>query len=144
MTGRIFVADTDDEIQSCFEAFSVLRPHVKKDDFLSRVRRQQAQSFQIVAIEHEGVVKSAAGFRLAECLAWGRVLYIDDLTTLSSGRSQGLAGELLDWLIDYAREHRCDAVHLDTGYTRHPAHRLYLKKGFQLNAHHMALELGHS
>ena len=55
--------------------------------------------------------------------------------------SRGYGGALLDWLINHAKEGACDAVHLDTGYARHAAHRLYLNKGFRLNSHHMALEL---
>jgi len=141
MTIEIFIANTDAEIESCFAAFSVLRPHLEQNNFLSQVRRQQAQSYQILALKHTGVVKSAAGFRFAEFLAWGKVLYIDDLTTLPGETSQGFAGSLLDWLTNHARSSQCQGLHLDTGYARHAAHRLYLRKGFQLNCHHLALEL---
>lgn len=142
MAGNIFIANSDEEILSCFPAFSVLRPHIRESEFLPQVRRQQAQSYQIVAAKDEDIVQSAAGFRFAEFLAWGKVLYIDDLATLPSGRSRGLAGALLDWLIGHAEQNGCRGVHLDTGYTRHSAHRLYLKKGLQLSSHHLALELG--
>lgn len=140
MTIEIFTANTDAEIESCFPVFSALRPHLEKTNFLPQVRRQQAQSYQILALRHEGVVKSAAGFRFAEFLAWGKVIYIDDLATLSGETSQGYAGSLLDWLIDHAKSSQCRGLHLDTGYARHAAHRLYLRKGWQLNCHHLALE----
>jgi GNAT superfamily N-acetyltransferase len=136
-----FLANTDAEIEACFAVFSALRPHLKQSDLLPQVRRQQKESYQILAVEHEGAVKSVAGFRFAEFLAWGRVLYIDDLATLPGETGRGYAGALLDWLINHAKERGCDAVHLDTGYARHAAHRLYLNKGFRLNSHHMALEL---
>lgn len=67
------------------------------------MRRQQIQGYQILALRHEGVIKSAAGFRFAEFLAWGRVLYIDDLTTLPEARAQGHADGLLDWLIEHVK-----------------------------------------
>ncbi len=140
MTTAIFIANTDAEIESCFPAFSVLRPHIEQKNFLAQVRRQQAQSYQILALRHDGIVKSAAGFRLAEFLAWGKVLYIDDLTTLPGETANGFAGALLDWLINHAKSCHCQGVHLDTGYARHAAHRLYLRKGFQLNCHHLLLE----
>lgn len=140
MTTEIFIANTDTEIESCFPAFSALRPHIEQNNFLAQIRRQQAQAYQILALRHEGMVKSAAGFRIAEFLAWGKVLYIDDLTTLPGETSKGFAGSLLDWLIDHARSNQCQGVHLDTGYTRHAAHRLYLRKGLQLSCHHVALE----
>lgn len=141
MSVEIFLADTDAEIEACFPAFQALRPHIELPSFLPQVRRQQAQGYRILALRHEGMVKSAAGFRFAEFLAWGKVLYIDDLTTLPDERGQGFAGSLLDWLIAHAREYQCQAVHLDSGYARHAAHRLYLHKGFLLTSHHLAFNL---
>ena len=140
MHAEIFIASSDAEIEACFPSFSALRPHVKKEEFLSRVRRQEAQSYRILALRHEGLVKSAAGFRFADYLAWGKVLYVDDLTTLPGERGHGFASSLLDWLIAHARERGCDGLHLDTGYARHAPHKLYLRKGLKLNCHHMALE----
>ena len=134
------MANTDAEIESCFPAFKALRPHLEPSAFLPQVRRQQKESYQILALRHVGLVKSVAGFRFAEFLAWGRVLYIDDLSTLPGETSQGFAGSLLDWLIGHARSQQCQGIHLDTGYARHAAHRLYLRKGLQLNCHHLALE----
>ena len=141
MSPTIFIASSDEQILSCFPAFKALRPHLHESEFLSQVRRQQSQSYQILALSCNRVVQSAAGFRLAEFLAWGKVLYIDDLTTLPNQTGQGLAGSLLDWLIEHAKANQCRGLHLDTGYTRFAAHRLYLRKKLQLNAHHMALEL---
>ncbi len=135
---RIFLAHDDSQIESCFDAFSVLRPHVRRETFLPQIRRQAQQGFQVLALEQDGLVKSVAGFRLAEFLAWGRVLYIDDLSTLPEARGQGFAGLMLDWLTEHGRQQGCRALHLDSGYARHVAHRLYLNKGFELGSHHMA------
>ena len=90
MTYELFIASTDAELDACFSAFQVLRPHLTQDAFVPQVRRQQAQSYQIVALRQDGVVKSAAGYRLAEFLAWGKVLYIDDLTTLEEHEARAL------------------------------------------------------
>ena len=136
---EIFLATSDAELMACFPVVSVLRPHLAQADFLPQIRRQQAQGYQVLALRHQGLIQSFAGFRLAEFLAWGKLLYIDDLSTLPEAKGQGLAGALLDWLIDYAKQHHCSAVHLDTGYARHAAHKLYLRKGFELSCHHMAL-----
>lgn len=139
MTLDIFLADTDTEIQARFPVFSELRPHLKQEQFLAQIRRQQAQSYQILAVRQQGTVKSVAGFRFAEFLAWGKILYVDDLATLSGETSQGFAGALLDRLIEHAQAHGCQGVHLDSGYQRHHAHRFYLNKGFQLSSHHFSL-----
>lgn len=132
---------TDPEIEGCYEVFAILRPHLAADQFLSQVRRQQSQGYQLAAVKEAGRVVSAAGFRLCEFLAWGRILYVDDLTTLAEHRGKGHAGALLDWLSEYAVQQGCEAVHLDTGYTRHAAHRVYLSKGFEMTSHHMTKRL---
>ena len=142
MAIEIFIAESDKELRECFSVFKVLRPHLNEEKFLPQVRRQQEQGFQVLALKHDGDVKSAAGFRFAEYLAWGKVLYIDDLITLPEEKKQGFAGQLLDWLIAHAQSQKCDGLHLDTGYARHDAHRLYLRKGLQLNCHHLALQFG--
>jgi len=43
---------------------------------------------------------AVAGFRVGDNLAWGHYLYVDDLSTAPEARRQGLAGALLEWLIE--------------------------------------------
>jgi GNAT superfamily N-acetyltransferase len=137
----IFIAETDTDIEACFPAFSTLRPHLQRSEFLPQVRRQQRQSYQILALRDEGLVKSVAGFRYGEFLAWGKIIYIDDLSTLPEQRSRGFAGALLEWLIAHAKSRGCQSVQLDSGHARFLAHRLYMNKGFQIRSHHFSLDL---
>ncbi|GGY83519.1 hypothetical protein GCM10011613_30520 [Cellvibrio zantedeschiae] len=141
MTISLLIAQTDKEIEGSFSVFKELRPHLEPELFLPQIRRQQAQGYQLLLLRENDSVKSVAGFRMGEFLAWGKIVYIDDLATLSSARSKGYADMLMDWVINYAREQGCKAVHLDTGYARHDAHRLYLRKKMKLTSHHMSLEL---
>jgi GNAT superfamily N-acetyltransferase len=138
---ELFIAETDADIDACFPAYLALRPHLKRERFVAQVRRQQAQGFRILALRDAGIIPGIAGFRLAEFTAWGRIVYIDDLSTLPDHRLQGHGGRLLDWIADHARSQGCVAVHLDTGYARHAAHRLYLDRGYLLSSHHMSLSL---
>ncbi len=138
MDADIFNAESDADLIDCFPVFQALRPHLAEADFAPRVRRQAAQGYRILALRREGVVRSVAGYRLAEFLAWGKILYIDDLATLPGHTGCGYAGALLDHLIAFARAAGCHAVHLDSGYARQAAHRLYLNKGFRLASHHFS------
>lgn len=142
MTAAIVRPETDVDIAACFPAFQALRPHLAAEALVPQVRRQQAQGYGIVAVRDGAEVVAVAGFRLGEFLAWGRILYVDDLSTLPGHRGRGHGGALLDWLAAHAREQGCRAVHLDSGYARHAAHRLYLARGFVLSSHHLALDLG--
>ncbi len=141
MNNIISYATTDAEIEAGFPVFALLRPHLNQANFLAQVRRQEIQGYRIITLHSEGKVQSVAGFRLAEFLVWGKVLYIDDLSTLEEARGKGFASLMIDWLVNHARENNCQSVQLDTGFSRHDAHRLYLKKGFHLHCHHLALNL---
>jgi GNAT superfamily N-acetyltransferase len=138
---KILRATTDAEIAACFPAMKCLRPHLEEPSFLAKVRRQENEGYRLAYILEQEVVASAAGYRILEFMAWGRVLYVDDLITVPERRGAGCAGFLLDWLIQQGRNEGCNELHLDTGYQRHAAHRLYLHKGLQLNCHHLALKL---
>jgi len=134
-------ATTDTEILACFPPIKALRPHLEESEFVSRIRRQLEQGYHLVYRATEGQVHSVAGFRFHDTLAWGRIIYIDDLVTLPESRGKGHAGVLLDAIIALAREQNCDAVHLDSGPQRHDAHRLYLNHGFRIGAHHFNCDL---
>ncbi len=70
---------------------------------------------------------AVAGFRVTTSLSLGRHVYIDDLSTVPAARSQGYAGQLLEWVHIEAERLGCRQVHLDSGVgpNRHAAHRLY-------------------
>jgi GNAT superfamily N-acetyltransferase len=83
---------------------------------------------------------AVAGFRMSDSLAWGRYLYVDDLSTAPDARRQGHAGALLDWIVQEGRRLGCAQLHLDsgTGAERFNAHRLYHDRGLAIYAHHFA------
>lgn len=139
---NILHASSETDIAACFPVFKVLRPHLVEAEFVPRVLRQQGQGYHLCYIRDAGAVVAAAGYRRLEFLAWGKVLYVDDLITLPAKRGSGFAGALMDWLIARARTFECDQLHLDSGYQRSDAHRLYLKKGMHLDCHHFAMHLG--
>ncbi len=141
MNQVIAIAKDDDEILNCYPVMAELRPHVPLDQFLSRIRRQQAIADYKLAYVTDGEVKAVAGFRVSECLAWGKFLYVDDLVAKSDDRSKGYGGALLDWLIAYAKDQECEQFHLDSGVQRFDAHRFYLRKRMIIEGHHFGLKL---
>ena len=141
MDVRIALAVGDEEIRSCYAVMSELRPHVSAEDFLPRVRRQMEIAGYKLAYLADGEVKAVAGFRVSECLAWGRFMYVDDLVSKDGERSKGYGGQLFDWLVEYARGEGCDQFHLDSGVQRFAAHRFYLAKRMSIEAHHFGLKL---
>jgi hypothetical protein len=80
------------DIVKCFCAFAVLRPHLIEANFVEVVRAQAKEGYRIAYIESDSEVVAATGFRVLHFLAWGKVLYIDDLITLPSKKRAGLGG----------------------------------------------------
>lgn len=140
LTKEMQYASTPAQIRQCYELIKQLRPHFPCEEaFLAQVQRQISQGYQLVYIQEDGKIEAAIGFRIAEFLAWGKTLYIDDLIANSVNRGNGLGRELLQWVIEKAKQSGCAQIHLDSGFQRHEAHKLYLHQGFKIIAHHFAL-----
>jgi len=139
---RIALAESDRDIDRCYPVMHELRTHLDRDMFRAQVARQRVGgSYQLAYLEADGEVRAVAGFRFAEFLAWGKILYVDDLVTLASERSKGFGEQLFDWLVDQAVAKGCDQIHLDSGVQRFGAHRFYLRKRMEITAHHFVLKL---
>lgn len=86
---------------------------------------------------------AAAGFRELRSLAWGHYLYVDDVSTIPAARRLGHGEQLMNWLAEEAQRLGCEGLHLDSGVAadRAPAHRLYMRNGLRISAHHFEREI---
>jgi GNAT superfamily N-acetyltransferase len=129
-----------------FEAMRALRTHhAEREAWVARVDElQRPDGYRLVAAFGEGEEALAvAGFRLGHNLAWGRFIYVDDLSTLPAARGCGHGAALLDWIFQEAERLGCDEVHLDSGAIpeRWAAHRLYHRAGMNISAHHFVRQV---
>ncbi|HEX8263928.1 MAG TPA: GNAT family N-acetyltransferase [Pyrinomonadaceae bacterium] len=138
---KINLTRTDEEIQNCYPVMAELRPHLASDEFLAQVKRQMNESnFKLVYLDDEGV-KAVGGFRIAEWLAGGKYLEIEDLAVKSGMRSKGYGGALFDWIVEYANRENCEQIKLVSHVKRFAAHRFYLNKRMIIEAHYFSLSL---
>jgi GNAT superfamily N-acetyltransferase len=117
-----------------------LRPHLPSlETFVARVNTtQRSEGYRLIGSFIEGTPApvALAGFRTLHTLAWGHVLYVDDLITQEAHRTAGHAGRLMQWMLGEARRLGCDQLHLDSGVQRHVAHRFYFAHGMRISAYH--------
>ncbi len=135
------LAITDEQINGCFDVMAELRPHLQREKFLSLVRHMETQGYQLAYIEKQGKIIAVAGFRIFTNLFMGNNLYVDDLATSDTERSQGHGEAMVSWLRGIARSENCEFLHLDSGTQRHRAHRFYFKQGFSIASYHFSQEL---
>ena len=113
-----------------------LRPNLKRETFRETFLRQLNEGYQLIFIGDDKLAFAIAGFRTLNIFFSGKTLYIDDLITNSNYKRLGYAGQLLDWLKDYAKDNNYDHLSLDSGFQRKDAHRLYLNKGLEVASLH--------
>jgi GNAT superfamily N-acetyltransferase len=138
---RIALAQSEGEIARCFPAMSPLRPHLSEGDFVGQVGHQQRNGYRLAYLEHDGEIRSLAGFRIMDMLAFGKMMNVDDLVTVEGHRSRAYGARLFDWLVAHASAQGCAQRHLDSGLHRFAAHRFYLMKRMEISSHHFSLKL---
>jgi ribosomal protein S18 acetylase RimI-like enzyme len=135
-------AETEAEITACFEVMLELRPMLTNvESFLEKVLRMQMRGYRLLTAIQNGVPVALAGYRVEEMLIHGRFLYVDDLITSESNRSQGLGEQLLQFIFDLAREQQLDKVILDTGIGNSLAQRFYFRMGMLATGMHFTYDL---
>ncbi|HEY8253149.1 MAG TPA: GNAT family N-acetyltransferase [Rhizomicrobium sp.] len=137
------LADSDADLRRCFPVIRQLRTHFDQEEtFVAQARRQMAnERWRLAFVEDEGEVVALAGFRLLECLATGKTLYVDDLVTREDRRSKGHGETLMRWLETRARTAGCQTFSLDSGTQRTAAHRFYFRTGMTISSFHFAKKI---
>jgi GNAT superfamily N-acetyltransferase len=135
------------ETHRAARALLELRPHHGAAEAIAAAAdAQRAAGYRLAASFDAGEEDAAAvaGFRIAENLAWGRHLYVDDLSTRADRRGRGHGGALMRWLAREACRAGCGELHLDSGVgpDREDAHRLYFNSGLRIASYHFARAVG--
>ena len=141
---EVKLAISDAEVAHVFPVMQQLRTHIADAaDFVTRVQRQRQteRGWQLLYVEDNGTPVAAASFRILEHLAWGKVLYVDDLICSEDQRGKGFADTLMAWMENRAREENCAAMHLDSGTHRAGAHKFYFRMGLTIHSFHFDKKL---
>lgn len=118
-----------------------LRPHLTPESFAAVYEEGHPQGLRFLAAYDGDRCVGVAGWRIVASTSPLRQLYVDDLVTSSERRSGGVGKAILDELERRAREAGCSRLSLDSGVTRHDAHRFYLREHLVISSHHFAKQL---
>ena len=129
------------DVYSVLHSVRSLHSHLELQTFLEQVERMRHQhQYQLIYLRDEHVV-CVAGIRIGEWLHTGRYLEIEDLITLPEARSHSYGERIFHWIVDYAKQERCQQVRLVSGVAREAAHCFYLKHGMRFEAKYFSIDV---
>ncbi|EGQ8682076.1 GNAT family N-acetyltransferase [Vibrio parahaemolyticus] len=131
--------EKNSDYESVLEVLLQLRPNYNLDSLSAQIEKQQSNGYQVIYVKSSEGVLAAAGFSVGEKLTWGKHIYVEDLVTNAQFRSSGVGKFIIDWFKTYALESGCAQIHLDSGVQRFPAHKFYLREGFNIASHHFSM-----
>lgn len=111
------------------------------DQFAQVLAEGTPQGLRFTAIFENDHCVAIAGWRIIASTSAIRKLYVDDLSTAASARSQGHGATLLNELKERGRQLGCTLIDLDSGVQRFAAHRFYLTQRMHINSHHFTMDL---
>lgn len=135
-------AETEEEVAACFPVMVLLRPHLRDAaELVTRVARQRAEGYRILAAWPGREPMALAGYRFTENLIHGRFLYVDDLVTAEDARRGRLGARLLDAVAAEGLAAGCNRLVLDTALDNVLAHRFYYRQGLLARALRFSREI---
>lgn len=138
MVAEVHEAVSDEEVMETLPVMLELRSHLDETEYPAIVRRMREAGYRLAFVFDAGYVRAVAGFRELESLAHGRFMYVDELVTDESARSQGYGRLLFRWLTDEAQKAGCERLQLDSGVQRTEAHRFYFREGMGISSFHFS------
>src|SRR3712207_689890 len=91
-TGGVKDDPTEEGLRAVAPVLLQLRTHLGEEELVSAVgRMRREEGYRLIAAHDDGGggPVGVAGFRVHEMLAYGRILYVDDLVTAEDARSGG-------------------------------------------------------
>jgi hypothetical protein len=96
------------ELEGGYHLLCTLRIDLTEDDFLTYIAAQHPQTYRPIGAYQRGELAVYAGVSIHENLELGRYLLIDDLAATDD--NQHYVREMLDYLCDYAKMHKCKCI----------------------------------
>ncbi|HSI62228.1 MAG TPA: GNAT family N-acetyltransferase, partial [Candidatus Saccharimonadia bacterium] len=108
ITIRLIDPVDQETLARCHAVAVELRPQFAEvEEFVHAAIMAQGRGVNYAYLEHEGEVRSFAGFRICQNLSSGTHMYVDDLVTRAQDHGKGYGSAFFDWLVAEARRRDC-------------------------------------
>ena len=119
---------TEDEWREAYPVMNELRPQ-SEETFIERMHQMHGEERYRLFARYDGdEIVALAGVRELVVLYHGNHVWVYDLVTTESRRSEGIGSELLEWVADWAEDRGANVVELASGLWREEAHEFYEEK----------------
>lgn len=119
------------ELDIAWDVVKELRIELDYKEFEDLIYEMRDINYTMIGIFEKDQLITYAGVNVTTNLYHKRHLFIYELVTLESFRSQGYGKLMLDYLRDYAKMAACENLVLSSGFAREDAHHFYDKQGFE-------------
>ncbi|MFD1361160.1 GNAT family N-acetyltransferase [Lentibacillus salinarum] len=114
------------EILKAFPIMNQLRTHLDEATYLNLVTEaKEKDMYRLFALYDQEEIVAVTGFKPMITLYYGRFVWVCDLVTNSSKRSNGYGERILSYVHKWAKENGYESVALSSGLKRIDAHRFY-------------------
>lgn len=132
---RFIKAKDKNDLERFYPVMKELRKDLSLSDYFSIYEKAHAtDGYEIVALEYENKIFAVMGYRVLYDFVHGKHLYIDDLVSTESRRSQGYGAMLLSYAEVLAKESGCSRLRLCTGKENELGKKFYERNEWDFKA----------
>lgn len=125
---RVVELETEDEWLAAYDVLTELRPQDERT-YLRRLHTMcDEEGYHLFGLFEAEELVALAGVRELMTLYHGNHVWVYDLVTTESRRSEGFGVEMLSWVEEWATDRDANVVELASGLWRDEAHRFYEEK----------------
>jgi GNAT superfamily N-acetyltransferase len=120
---------SQEEIESAFSVMHQLRNHLDRKTYVELVLEAQIkEQYRLCALYEKDEILAIVGFMPMITLNSGRFIWVCDLVTDVKKRYLGYGEDLLNYVHQWARDHKYTSIALSSGMTQKETHRFYEDK----------------
>jgi len=120
---------SQEEIESAFSIMHQLRNHLDGESYVELVLEAQIkEQYRLCALYEEDEIMAVVGFMPMITLSKGRFIWVCDLVTDVKQRYLGYGEVLLNYVHQWAQEHKYSSIALASGIKQKETHRFYEEK----------------